>query len=137
MHISVPSPTSVLKCLYNEAYNSVTQVVNWKNAEGLKNFALKHPDLAVQIALPVIGVGLAVGYLAMRQLFSAEKEQPKKPLWSMHLERNRPVLVVYGKLTTDDFKEIQRLVTMWRATLPAPNYRRVRLPVFAFSRFSG
>jgi hypothetical protein len=67
MHIPVPSLTNILNYYTNQFHKSVTDVVNWKNAEALKNAALARPE----IALPVLATGAVVSLYALSRCFSS------------------------------------------------------------------
>lgn len=71
-----PSLGNIFNYYNNQAQNFVANTVNWENAQALKNAALARPDIAVQFALPVIGLGITVSYLALSCLFTSKQEQP-------------------------------------------------------------
>lgn len=71
-----PSLGNIFNYYNNQAQNFVANTVNWENAQALKNAALARPDITVQFALPVIGLGITVSYLALSCLFTSKQEQP-------------------------------------------------------------
>jgi len=69
----IPTPKDILNYYYNQTYNAVTDVVNWKNAETLKEAALARPD----ISFPVLAIGAAVSLYAISKCFSSNPTTEK------------------------------------------------------------
>lgn len=102
MYFAGLTPKVIFNHYYNQAFNCITDVVNWKNAEALKNAALARPE----IAFPVLATGAVVSLYAISRCFSSTPTtEPTDEAEETSSESNS---TSYSATMTVEFEETNR-----------------------------